>query len=92
MRIRGIVQDAWIEENPPRSQTIELLLRVLDVGPDEPDLLVVPSELLLADPALDPRSIAGRGFEAEVESTADGRWLVRFVQFGESGMTEDGPS
>jgi hypothetical protein len=89
MRIRGIVQDAWIDENPPRSQTIEMLLRVRDVGPDGPDLLVVPSELLFADPGLEPRSIAGQGFEAEVETSADGRWLVRFVQFGEAQVRGD---
>lgn len=76
MRIRGIVRTASLEENPPASERIEMILRVQGVGPDQPRLLVVPYEFLLQDQSLDPDEIHGKGFEAEVARDADGRWLV----------------
>lgn len=75
MQIRGIVQTAELEERPPGSGTIEMVLRVQGVGAGQPRRLVVPYALLLADESLDPDLITGRGFEAEVELEAE-RWLV----------------
>ena len=53
MRIRGIVRVATLEENPPGSDRIEMLIKVQGVRPEQPRLLVVPYELLLGDEALD---------------------------------------
>ena len=67
MRIRGIVRTATLEEDPAGGDRIELVLRVQGVGPGQPRTLVVPYELLLADPDLDPDAVAGKGFEAEAD-------------------------
>ena len=76
MRIRGIVRTATLEENPPGSDRIEMVLRVQGVRPDQPRLLVVPYELLLADQSLDPEQIQGKGFEVEAAADSAGRWVV----------------
>ena len=76
MRIRGIVRTATLEENPPGSERIEMVLRVQGVGPNQPRTFVVPYELLLADPELDAESVPGKRFEAEVDEAEPGRWVV----------------
>ena len=76
MRIRGIVRTATLEENPPGSDRVEMVLRVQGVGPGQPRTLVVPFELLLADPDLDGDAIQGKGFEADAEEAEAGRWVV----------------
>jgi hypothetical protein len=81
MRIRGIVRTATLEENPPGSDRIEMVLRVQGVGPNQPRTFVVPYELLLADPELDPDAVQGKRFEAEVDETEPGRWVVGEVAF-----------
>jgi hypothetical protein len=81
MQIRGIVRTAALEENPPGSDRIELVLRVQGVGPGQPRTVVVPYELLLADPGLDPDGVQGRRFEAEVDEAEPGRWVVGDIAF-----------
>ncbi len=81
MKLRGIVQTATLEETSPDSEIIEMVLKVQGVGPGQPRKLVVPYELLLQDETLDPESIAGRGFEAEVEQDAAARWIVAQIVF-----------
>ncbi len=76
MRLHGIVQTAELAENPPGGERVEMLLRLQGVGRGQPRLVVVPFEMLLADPALDPESVPGHGCEAEVEQNAEGRWIV----------------
>ncbi len=76
MRIRGIVRTATLEENPPGSDRIEMVLRVQGVGQGQPRTLVVPYELLLADPDLDADAVQGKGFEAEADEVEPGRWVV----------------
>ena len=72
MRIRGIVRTATLEENPPGSDQIEMVLRAQGVGPDQPRTFVVPYALLLADPDIDPDAIQGKRFEAEVDEAEPG--------------------
>ncbi|MGP0067440.1 MAG: hypothetical protein ACLQGP_28075 [Isosphaeraceae bacterium] len=81
MQIRGIVRTATLEENPPGSDQIEIILRVQGVGPGQPRLLVVPNSLLLADPELDPELIQGKGFQAEIVDEGAGRWIVTEIAF-----------
>jgi hypothetical protein len=76
MRIRGIVRTATLEEHPPGSDQITMLIRVQGVRPEQPRLLVIPYELLLADPELGPDEIQGKGFEAEVNEDQAGQWIV----------------
>jgi hypothetical protein len=81
MRIRGIVQAAELEENPPGSDRIELILWVQGVGPDKPKQIVVPYEMLLQDPELDADHVRGHGFQAEVSQDDEGRWIVAEIGF-----------
>ncbi len=81
MQIRGIVRTATLEENPPDSDQIEMILRVQGVGAGQPRLLVVPYALLLANPELEPEQIQGKGFQAEVADEGSGRWIVREIAF-----------
>lgn len=81
MHLRGIVQSATLEENPPGSETIEMVLRVQGVGAGQPRRLIVPYAMLLQDESLDPDAIRGRGFEADVEPDGPGRWAVARIAF-----------
>ncbi len=81
MRIKGIVRVATLEENPPGSDQIEMMIRVQGVRPEQPRLLVIPYELLLTDAALDPDHVQGKGFEAELSQDSSGRWVVSEIAF-----------
>jgi hypothetical protein len=81
MRIKGIVRVAELQENPPGTDQIEMLIRVQGVRPEQPRLLVVPYEMLLGDEMLEPEQVQGKGFEAEVNEDPDGRWLVAEIAF-----------
>jgi hypothetical protein len=81
MQVRGIVQNAELRENPPGSDRIEMILWGQGVGRDKPRSVVVPYELLLEDPSLDPDAIRGHGFQATVELDEGGRWIVREIGF-----------
>jgi hypothetical protein len=81
MRIRGIVRTASLQEDPPGTDQIEMVLRVQGVGANQPRLLVVPYAILLTDEALDPDLVQGKGFQAEVVEDQGGRWIVREISF-----------
>jgi hypothetical protein len=81
VHLRGIVQTATLEEFPPNSERIEMVLKVQGVGPAQPRTIVVPFELLLRDPSLEPEAVAGRGFEADVNQAGDRRWVVSRIAF-----------
>jgi hypothetical protein len=81
LQIHGIVRVATLEEYPTGSDRIEMRIRVQGVRPDQPRLLVVPYELLLGDDSLEPESVQGKGFEAEVHEDASGRWVVSEIAF-----------
>ncbi len=79
MRIKGIVRTATLEENPPGSDQIEMILKVQGVGAGQPRTLVVPYDLLLGDDSLDPDQVGGKGFEAEADDEGAGRWVVSSI-------------
>jgi hypothetical protein len=82
MQLHGIIQAATLQEAPPDSGNIEIVLRVQGVGPGHPRSLVIPYALLLQDESLDPDAILGRAFEAEVDQDPqDRRWLVSRIAF-----------
>lgn len=81
MTIRGIIQSAELQENPPGSDRVELLCWLQGVGPRAPRRFVIPFAMLVADETLDPESIAGHAFEAEIEEVEPRRWEVRQIQF-----------
>jgi hypothetical protein len=79
VQIRGIVRTATLEENPPGSDRIEMVLRVQGVKPGQPRMLIVPYEVLLGDPSLDAEQVQGKAFEAEAAEDAGGRWVVTAI-------------
>ncbi|HMB08018.1 MAG TPA: hypothetical protein VKP69_30355 [Isosphaeraceae bacterium] len=81
MHLRGIIQTATLEENPPGGEVIEMVLRVQGVGAGQPRRLIIPYTLLLQDESLEPEAIAGRGFEADVEQDDVARWVVVRIAF-----------
>jgi hypothetical protein len=81
VQVRGIVQSAILQENPEGSERIELVVWAQGVGPDRPRSMIVPFELLLGDPSLDPEQIQGHGFQAEIEQDEQGRWVVQEIGF-----------
>ncbi len=81
MRMRGIVRSATLEEDPPGSDRIQMRLELQGVSPGQPRYVVVPYELLLDDPGLDPDAIRGKRFEAEVEESAPRQWRVVEIAF-----------
>jgi hypothetical protein len=89
MQLRGIVRAATLDENPPGTDRIEMVLRVQGVGPGQPRMLVVPYELLLADPSLDPDQVVGKGFQAEAAEDAGGRWIVTAIAVAASRILRD---
>jgi hypothetical protein len=81
MHLHGIVMSATLAENPPGSDRIEMVLRVQGVGPGQPRSVVVPFEVLLNDPTLEPDLVAGHAFQAEVTEEAKHRWVVTKIEF-----------
>lgn len=89
MTIHGIVHQAALQEYPPGSERIELVISAQGVGPNMPRQFVVPYEALLGDASLDPDQIVGRGFEAEVEQDPEGRWIVARIGFASRRVLRD---
>jgi hypothetical protein len=81
MRIHGVVRTAELQEHPPGSDRVEMVLKVQGVGPQQPRTLVIPFDMLVADETLDPDLVGGRGFEAEVSLEDEGRWVVGEIRF-----------
>jgi hypothetical protein len=88
MRMKGIVQTATLEENPPGSDSIEMALKVQGVGAGQPRKIIIPFELLVEDPSLEPETIAGHAFEADVEQSGD-RWLVAQITFAQKRILRE---
>jgi hypothetical protein len=83
MHLHGIVMAAELVEEPPESGRIEMHLRLQGVGPSQPRRVVVPFEVLLRDPSLEPESVAGKAFQAEAVEAKPGRWVVVDIAFAE---------
>ncbi len=81
MHLKGIIQSAVLEEEPPESGNIQMVVRVQGVGPGQPRRLIVPYDLLLQDEDLEPDAVTGRAFEAEAETDSSQRWVVTTIAF-----------
>ena len=82
MHIHGIVMTAILEEVPPGSDNVEMIVSVQGVGPGQPRKIVLPMGLLVANPEIEPETIVGHAFQAEVEEIPPKRWVVREIGFG----------
>jgi hypothetical protein len=80
VRIRGIIRGATLVEFPEGSDEIELSLELQGVGPGQPRWIVVPYKTLLEVPELEPETVLGHGFQAEVEQETAKRWVVRSLE------------
>jgi hypothetical protein len=89
MHIHGIVMSGILEENPPGSDVIEMVLRIQGVGAGQPRRIVIPYEVLLRDPNLEPDTIAGHAFQAEVVEVESNRWVVRDIAFAQNRVLRE---
>ena len=89
MRLRGIIQAADLAENPPGGDRVELVLRLQGVGPGQPRRIVIPFELLVQDEGLDPDTVAGHGFEADVIEDGPNRWVVTEIAIATRRVLRD---
>lgn len=83
MQLRGIVMSATLDENPPDSGIVEMTIRVQGVGAGQPRRIVLPFAILIQDETLEPESIQGHGFLAEVVEGSDKRWHVVEIVFAQ---------
>jgi hypothetical protein len=81
MHLHGIVMSAELVEVPPDSGRIEMVMRLQGVGRDQPRRVVVPFDVLVNDPSLDPDGVHGKAFQAEVVETGPKRWEVVEIAF-----------
>ena len=81
MHMHGIVMTATLEEVEDDAELVELLLTVQGVGPGQPRKIVVPMPLLIAQPDIDPETVAGHAFEAEVHQERPKRWVADTISF-----------
>jgi hypothetical protein len=88
MLIHGIIQSAHLEENPPGSDSIDMVIKVQGVGPGQPRTLVVPFILLVENDALNPDTVGGRAFEADVDEQL-GRWVVARIALAQNRILRE---
>ncbi|HEV3121536.1 MAG TPA: hypothetical protein VGY53_06520 [Isosphaeraceae bacterium] len=88
MVIHGIIQSGHLQENPPGSDSIEMVLKVQGVGPGQPRTLVVPFMLLVENESLNPDTVGGRAFEAEVNEET-GRWIVARIALAQKRVLRE---
>jgi hypothetical protein len=81
MHVHGIVMTAALEEAAGNADLVELHLAVQGVGPGQPRKVVVPMDLLIAQPEIEPESVVGHAFEAEVRQEGPKRWIVESISF-----------
>ncbi len=81
MHIHGIVMAATLEEDPADPERVEMQIVAQGVGPGHPRRIVVPMELLVANPEIEPELIAGHSFEAEVHEVGAKRWVAESIGF-----------
>lgn len=84
MQLHGIVMTATLEEEPPGSDQVELRLLVQGVGPGQPRRIVIPMDLLVANPDIDPETIQGHAFQADVSEIAPKRWVASEISFAQN--------
>ena len=84
MQMHGIVMTATLAEEPPGSDLVEMRLLVQGVGRGQPRKIVVPMDLLVANPEIDPDAIQGHAFQAEVEEVSPQRWVATEIGFAQN--------
>ena len=90
MILHGFIMSAVLAEESPKSDRVEVTLRIQGVGPGQPRRIVVPFDCLVANPEFDAEDVVGRNFEAQVEQAGATRWEVaRITVSGRVLRTEE---
>ncbi len=89
MHMHGIIMTATLEENPPGSETVEIVAYVQGVGRGQPRKIVFPMPFLVENPEIEPETIQGHAFQAEVEEESPKRWVVTAFGFGENRVLRE---
>ena len=89
MQIKGVIRLVDLQEHPPGSDRIEIVLTVQGVGAGQPRRLVIPFEYLLKEEGLEPEALVGRGFLAEIMEDDTGRWIVHELALASRVLRQD---
>ncbi|MGE3820081.1 MAG: hypothetical protein AB7I30_11705 [Isosphaeraceae bacterium] len=89
MVLKGFIREALLQEHPEGSESVEMILKVQGVGPNQPRVVIVPFPLLLDQPELEPETVKGRSFAAEVEPDDEGRWIVQALNLAGRALRDE---
>lgn len=81
MHMHGIVMTAELRDDPADADKVELHLVVQGVGRGQPRRVIIPMDVLVSQPEIDPDIIKGHAFQAEVDEAAPNRWIVSTIAF-----------
>lgn len=82
MTIRGFIRSAELLQDPGSEERVHLAAAVQGVAPGQPRKILIPFEILIAHDEIDPDTIAGRAFRAEIASVENGLGIVAAIEVG----------
>ena len=82
MTLRGLIRSAELHQDPADENRVHLIAAVQGVGPGQPRKILIPFEILVAQEDLDPDTMAGRAFRAEVGAIENGLGIVLGIEVG----------
>ncbi len=82
MTLRGFIRSAELLQDPHDENRVNLMASVQGVSPGQPRKILVPFEILLTLEDLDPDTVGGRAFRAEVETVENGAGIVTAIEVG----------
>ncbi len=91
MHMHGIVMTADLAEDAGDPDVVELRLTVQGVGAGQPRKIVLPMSVLVENPEIDPETIKGHAFQAEVEEVSPKRWIVSQIAFAANRVLREEP-
>lgn len=89
MHVHGIVMTAELAEDPEDAERVEMRLLVQGVGRGQPRRFAIPMEVLVENPEIEPETIQGHAFQAEVEEVAPKRWVASQIAFASNRVLRD---
>ena len=89
MTLRGFIRSAELLQDPHDENRVHLTASVQGVGPGQPRRILIPFEILLTLDDLDPDTVGGRAFRAEVETVENGTGIVTAIEVGPGRVLRD---
>lgn len=89
MTLRGFIRSAELVQDPEDENRVHLVAGVQGVSPGQPRKIRVPFEILVAQEDLDPDTLAGRAFRAEIGAVDHGTGHVLAIEVGPGRVLRD---